>query len=374
MSEMDEDMIAFMGDITVVETRIDEHDLGDFLDVVKRKKQSGESLNECEQHFWDIYDNFIQGSRQLVTPQQEVIPQQEDEFQQLVTPHEDEFQQLVTPQEDEFQQLVTPHEDEFQQQQEEEEEVDSVVALRVSGRKRGAMERFDPCVKKSRCLEEGVLHSAKFDDEPEKFETIYLLKDGTLEKWGHLESFEHLVEQTPDAEPFLLKAMGRCADAGGWKFTTKPVKIIGNAFKKGPTTLESTGLGEVIHQASNGFCVIFALLNVLLLAKGTALADYLYSLNSSSSNFSTLAVLVEKFSIQLKKVFDGQTIKWLIEQTKGKFLVEFGTHAISVDCKKRVLYDCGETYVLPLTLESFEHCGLKVINDLRQVYDRRKTI
>ena len=358
MSEMDEDMIAFMGDNTVVETRIDEHDwvvgVCGLLSTVRHKMQLGELLTEDEQRFCAYYEQTIHP----VSPQQLVTLQQE-EFQQLVTPHEDEFQQLVTPQ---------------QEEEEEEEEVESVVALRVSGRKRGAMERFDPCVKKSQCLEEGVLHSAKFDDEPEKFETIYLLKDGTLEKWGHLESFEHLVEQTPDAEPFLLKAMGRCADAGGWKFTTKPVKIIGNAFKKGPTTLESTGLGEVIHQASNGFCVIFALLNVLLLAKGTALADYLYSLNSSSSNFSTLAVLVEKFSIQLKKVFDGQTIKWLIEQTKGKFLVEFGTHAISVDCKKRVLYDCGETYVLPLTLESFEHCGLKVINDLRQVYDRRKTI
>ena len=366
MSEMDEDMIAFMGDFTVVETRIDEHDLGDYVSLVRHRVRSGELLTENEQQFLAIYDGFQQERlQQLVTPHedefQQLVTPHEDEFQQLVTPQQEEFQQLVTPQQEEFQQLVTPQQEEFQQQQ---EEVESVVALRVSGRKRSAMERFDPCVKKSQCLEEGVLHSAKFDDEPEKFETIYLLKDGTLEKWGHLESFEHLVEQTPDVRPFLLEAMGRCADAGGWDSKTKPVLFFGKVSQ----------LSEVIHQASNGFCVIFALLNVLLLTKGTPLADYLYSLNLSFTNFSTLAVLVEKFSIHLKKMFHYQSIEWLIEQTKGKFLVAFGKHVISVDCKKRVLYDCGETYVLPLTLESFEHCGLKVINDLRQVYDRRKTI
>jgi hypothetical protein len=233
-----------------------------------------------------------------------------------------------------------------------------------------------------------AIHSVKYDDKEDLFEVVHIDTDGSKVLHDCLESFDYIVSEVPELEPHLLKAMANCENAGGYSDRTKPVMCAGAASSRkrkrqtvcltGDDGFAQSSLGLIKHFHTNRFCFILALMNVVD-ASPDFVAEFntkFLAIHNHDGAFTEPKEMIDvcgRMSIQLKKIWkrkEPQTIWHLLRYKEGKYIVQFGVHCISIDCDKKLLYDCAATHILPLTKKSFELRELDVVSNLYLVMDK----
>lgn len=273
------------------------------------------------------------------------------------------------------------------------------------------------------------IYGVKYDDEQDGYETWFLMnRRGRLciKKGKYLHEYDYLIEETGGKiKTCLDEAKARCTEAGGWMAKTKRTRLLGDASSlANPETVRQTGEanvdpisqpemrshgvvsgrgsvtrvdsgsqceirshrvaprrsypfethGPIPFYAESDWCMLYAGFNLCRLEKCQAnkvLKAVNHNPRCGFREFTEKACPI--MQIQLKKVFNPlYDVKWLLEQRQGKYIAEFGVHAVGIDCDNRFLYDCGQKDVFPLTKEAFAYCNLTEVTDLRIVMPRFK--
>jgi hypothetical protein len=87
---------------------------------------------------------------------------------------------------------------------------------------------------------------------------------------------------------------------------------------------------------------------------------------SEGCHFSReLAPHTENLGIQVTKQPLLTAIEDIVKQVEGIFLISGGVHAVGVDCKERLIYDCSKMHTVHLTAEAFSDCSIPVVTEVR---------
>ena len=78
-----------------------------------------------------------------------------------------------------------------------------------------------------------------------------------------------------------------------------------------------------------------------------------------------LAPHTENLGIQVTKQPLLTAIEDIVKQVEGIFLISGGVHAVGVDCKERLIYDCSKMHTVHLTAEAFSDCSIPVVTEVR---------
>jgi len=60
-------------------------------------------------------------------------------------------------------------------------------------------------------------------------------------------------------------------------------------------------------------------------------------------------------------------LKKLIAIQEGMFVVTYHGHAVGIDCKRRLIYDCAFEFAVELSNDGFVQCGILAAQHVRQI-------
>ena len=116
-------------------------------------------------------------------------------------------------------------------------------------------------------------------------------------------------------------------------------------------------------------CLPNAILNVAKNVKAKSAETFLKIHNENlSRGYSKFSLTTKTLSTNLEKIPKrDQSLAWILEQTSGCFLLEFSGHAVSIDCSRRLIFDCGYEYAYRMSLESFHELGITGVRYLARI-------
>ena len=67
-------------------------------------------------------------------------------------------------------------------------------------------------------------------------------------------------------------------------------------------------------------------------------------------------------------------MKKVIDLQEGMFVVTYHGHAVGIDCKRRLIFDCAFEFAVELSNDGFVKCGILAAQHVRQilVHDSRR--
>jgi hypothetical protein len=68
-----------------------------------------------------------------------------------------------------------------------------------------------------------------------------------------------------------------------------------------------------------------------------------------------------RYKMRKVKLVIGAKIDWVLAQQHGLFMCFGEQHCVSVNCRLRLIFCCGEIYTSPLTKKSFEKVMMRLI-------------
>ena len=117
----------------------------------------------------------------------------------------------------------------------------------------------------------------------------------------------------------------------------------------------------------NNSCVPFSYLN-LVDSSNTKRHKLIKSLGASYCGLRELSVAVRPiFGRGLSSPLGLKDVGLLVSKGTGLYLVVSSTHCVGVDCQRRYIFDSGEKFTLPLTIENLQHCGIHNIDEVREI-------
>ena len=60
-------------------------------------------------------------------------------------------------------------------------------------------------------------------------------------------------------------------------------------------------------------------------------------------------------------------LKGLIALQEGMFVVTYHGHAVGIDCKRRLIFDCAFKFAVELSNDGFVQCGIIAAQHVRQI-------
>jgi len=60
-------------------------------------------------------------------------------------------------------------------------------------------------------------------------------------------------------------------------------------------------------------------------------------------------------------------LKKLIALQEGMFVVTYHGHAVGIDCKRRLIFDCAFEFAVELSNDGFVQCGIIAAQHVRQI-------
>ena len=122
-------------------------------------------------------------------------------------------------------------------------------------------------------------------------------------------------------------------------------------------------------------CVAKAFFNVVPISKeerSVIMADTKLKSGGGYTTPEIFSELLRRLKIRYKmrkvKLVIGAKIDWVLAQQDGLFMCFGEQHWVSVNCRLRLIYCCGEIYTLPLTKKSFEKVMMPLIATIRELY------
>jgi hypothetical protein len=124
---------------------------------------------------------------------------------------------------------------------------------------------------------------------------------------------------------------------------------------------------SVAYQSKIGDCVPFAPLNLLLADYPTSLKErlsgaLLSKVQGRLCDFNDVSTIFQDFGVELRhlrlkgSVPKDKMVDWLLAQREGLFAVSTDCHCIGVDCNRRLIFDCAESFALSMTITYFRKC------------------
>lgn len=128
-----------------------------------------------------------------------------------------------------------------------------------------------------------------------------------------------------------------------------------------------TSLIPVKFTSTNDSCVPFAYLN-LVDSSNTKKIKLMKVLGTKYCGTKELSQAVQVvFGQNMSKNLADKDLVWLLSQSSGQFVVVCSTHCVGVDCTRKLIFDCGEIFALPLTINNLYHCGIDRVDEVRQL-------
>jgi len=127
--------------------------------------------------------------------------------------------------------------------------------------------------------------------------------------------------------------------------------------------------------AVNAHCIVHSFGNVIG-ESARPLVDQLMALLPPKHGFIDFTEANRQLKANpwaLQKNFPCEhTHEWLVAQTEGMFLLCDNSHAVSVDCARRLIFDNGRPFALPLSIDNLRACGILTIkpDSIRKVARR----
>ena len=172
-------------------------------------------------------------------------------------------------------------------------------------------------------------------------------------------------------------ASGCSRDAGGR--ITAPASLPRSPGRSNtPLHDEPTEFPLIGFKGTDMFCGPYALLNLFSHQRDFSnrkLKKFWRAMGGESSGLGGLAVVANAAQVfglnvgrNLQLVPPRRTREWLCAQTEGKFIVAQVVHCVGVDCRLKLIFDCGRETALPLDLEHLQICGITGIQEIRIVH------
>jgi hypothetical protein len=131
----------------------------------------------------------------------------------------------------------------------------------------------------------------------------------------------------------------------------------------------------ILYQHKKKWCHLYSLGNVLSISKKkmNKARTLVYNATGSCGDFSNIAdKAAGLFSVSLQCI-QGD-VNFVLQQSRGKWLLLKGVHCISVDCTRKLIFDSGRKMTLHLTEANLKLCGFQdSLDDLRFVKETTKT-
>ena len=132
---------------------------------------------------------------------------------------------------------------------------------------------------------------------------------------------------------------------------------------------------RIPHQSSDSDCLLFAVLNplvgfptaikrlVLDTVKARTGGVKLYDWPDITPILRHVGITV----LPLKLDLTEDRLKGLIALQEGMFVVTYRGHAVGIDCKRRLIFDCAFEFAVELSNDGFVQCGIIAAQHVRQI-------
>ena len=131
----------------------------------------------------------------------------------------------------------------------------------------------------------------------------------------------------------------------------------------------------VPYQSTDSDCLLFAVLNplvgfptvikrlVLDIVKARTGGAKLYDWPDITPILEHVGITVIPPKLDLTE----DRLKGLIALQEGMFVVTYHGHAVGIDCKRRLIYDCAFEFAVELSNDGFVQCGILAAQHVRQI-------
>jgi hypothetical protein len=127
----------------------------------------------------------------------------------------------------------------------------------------------------------------------------------------------------------------------------------------------------VKYRNSRGYCLLYSILNgVEADIFPTNEKEFVDTFGCTHGSMKKLAkVASATLGINVIKISDpsSHSIDWLLSRDEGLYIIVSGSHAISVDAKRKLIFDCAYPYALKLSLKSLTFCRCFTIDIIRRI-------
>ena len=128
------------------------------------------------------------------------------------------------------------------------------------------------------------------------------------------------------------------------------------------------------YRDSRKNCLPYAILNVSKNVTTDVAGAFLQNHNENlSRGFKYFCFTTKIMSTNLQKIpKKDRSLAWILMQTSGCFLLEFSGHAVSIDCSRELIFDCGYDYAYRMSHESFDLLGITGVRYLARILFPKK--
>ena len=127
----------------------------------------------------------------------------------------------------------------------------------------------------------------------------------------------------------------------------------------------------VKYRNSRGYCLLYSILNgVEADIFPTNEKEFVDTFGCTHGSMKKLAkVASATLGINVIKISDpsSHSIDWLLSRDEGLYVIVSGSHAISVDAKRKLIFDCAYPYALKLSIKSLTFCRCFTIDIIRRI-------
>ena len=125
------------------------------------------------------------------------------------------------------------------------------------------------------------------------------------------------------------------------------------------------------HRDAHGNCLPYSLLNVIeadiIPDKEKTFIDAFGSTHGSMKKLAQVANQTLRIILCKSNDLSEQSSDWLLSRDEGLYVIVSGSHAISVDAKRKLIFDCAYPYALKLSLKSLTFCRCFTIDIIRRI-------
>ena len=123
------------------------------------------------------------------------------------------------------------------------------------------------------------------------------------------------------------------------------------------------------YRDSRKNCLPYAILNVSKNVTSDVAEKFLQAYNDNlSRGFEKFSLTTMTMSTTLQNIAKkDHNLAWILMQTSGCFLLEFSGHAVSIDCSRKLIFDCGYDYAYRISLGAFHLLGITGVRYLARI-------
>ena len=189
---------------------------------------------------------------------------------------------------------------------------------------------------------------------------------------------EELIAIYPHCEDVIRKAnqvRSRPHSCKGDATRVVVTELVSTPFSSRPD--HSSAKIPVAYQSKIGDCVPFAPLNILpsdypIVLKERLEVAVLSKVGGTLCDFKDVSIIFREFGVELRhlrlkgSVPKDKMVNWFLAQREGLFAVSTDCHCIGVDCNRRLIFDCAESYALKMNMTSFHRCLKRFVYAIKE--------